>query len=189
MTRRIPFLLAVVTLAIAPACASDYQSLRGEIDSYTPPRPYPGLADGIDAAPAVLAPVAAADDFAVASQRLQDLAAQWERSIQHPEADNSFLVPADESLRALAGAAEDPAVAGKALGDGFSLQTLETLTLLRSPMIKTREAETRAAVEAFGQAEKIDAVLRRYASLTATSMAGGGMGAAPDFPFPGLLSL
>ena len=100
----------------------------------------------------------------------------------------SFLVPADDTLRALAGAAEDPDVAGKALGDGFSLQTLETLTLLRNPMIRTKEAEALAALEGFGQAEQIDVVLRRYASLTATSMAGGGM-AAPDFPFPTVLAL
>jgi len=189
MTRRILFLLAAVTLAIAPACASNYQSLKEEMDSYTPSRPYPGLTSGVDAAPAVPAPVAALDDFAVASQRLQALATQWEESLQRPEADNSFLVPAEETLRGLAGATEDSAVAGKALGDGFSLQTLETLTLLRNPMVKTKEAEARAAVEAFGQAEQIDAVLRRYASLTATSMAGGGMGAAPDFPFPAVLAL
>ena len=188
MTRRILFLLAAVTLVFAPACASNYQSLKEEMDSYTPSRPYPGLTSGVDAAPAVPAPVAALDDFAVASQRLQALATQWEESIQRPEADNSFLVPAEETLRELAGATEDPAVAGKALGEGFSLQTLETLTLLRNPMIKTREAETRAAIEVFGQAEQIDAVLRRYASLTATSMTGGGM-SAPDFPFPAVLAL
>jgi cobalt-zinc-cadmium efflux system outer membrane protein len=188
MTRRILLLLAAVTLAIAPACASNYQSLKEEMDAYTPPRPYPGLAGGVDAASAVPAPVAAVDNFAVASQRLQGLATQWEQSLQRPEAGSSFLVPADDSLRALAGAAADPNVAGKALGDGFSQQTLETLTLLRNPMIKAREAQTRAAVEAFGQAEQIDAVLRRYASLTATSMAGGGM-SAPDFPFPAGLTL
>jgi outer membrane protein TolC len=188
MTRRVLLLLAAVPLAIAPACASDYQSLKNEMDSYTPRRLSPGLTSGVVVAPAVPAPVAAVDEFAVASQRLHDLAAQWEQSIQRPEAGSSFLVPADDTLRALAGAAEDPAVAGKALGDGFSLTTLETLTLLRNPMIRTREAETRAAVEIFGQAEQIDAVLRRYASLTATSMADGGM-AAPDFPFPSVLAL
>ncbi len=134
-------------------------------------------------------PPAGTDDFAAASQRLRDLAAQWEHVLRLPEAAHSFIVPGDDALRALAGSAEDPAVAGKALGDGFSLQILETLTLLRNPMIKTKAAEARAAVEAFGQAEQIDAVLRRYASLTATSMAGGGMGAAPDFPFPAVLAL
>lgn len=188
MTRRILAPLAVVALAIASACASNYQSLKEEIGAYAPPRPYPGLTSGVVAGPAVPAPVAAADDFAVASQRLQDLATHWEQSIRHPAADNSFLVLADDSLRALAGAADDPGVAGQALGDGFSLQTLETLALLRNPMIKTKEAETRAAVEVFGQAEQIDVVLRRYASLTATSMSGGGM-AALDFPFPTVLSL
>ena len=188
MTRRILLLLAAVTMVTAPACASNYQSLKEEMDSYAPPRAYPGVAGGVAAAPAVSAPVTAVDDFAVASQRLRDLAAQWEQSLQRPEADSSFLVADEDTLRTLAGAAEDPDVAGKALGVGFSLETLEALTLLRNPMIKTREAETRAAVEVFGQAEQIDAVLRRYASLTATSMGGGGM-AAPDFPFPAVLTL
>ena len=188
MTRRILLLMAVVTLAIAPACASNYKELKGEMDSYAP-RSYSGPTRSVDAAPAVPTPVVAADDFAVASERLHALAAQWEQSLQRPESGSSFLVPKADILRALAGAAEDPDVAGKALVDGFSLTTLETLILLRNPMIKAKEAETRAAVEAFGQAEQIDAVLRRYASLAATSMTGGGMGAPSDFPFPSILAL
>ena len=134
-------------------------------------------------------PVAGAGQLAAASERLRDLAVQWEQTLGQRDEGTSFIVPGAELLSALAGAAADPAVAGKALGDGFSLQTLETLTLLRNPMIKSKEAETRAAVEVFGQAEQIDAVLRRYASLTATSMSGGGMGSAQDFPFPAVLAL
>ena len=188
MSKRIVLLLAVLTLAVQPACASKYKELKGEVDSYTPSPHYLALADGAAVKTPPPAQVAGTDEFAAASQRLRDLAAHWERTLLRPEAPASFIVPEADLLLALGGAAADPAVAGKALVDGFSLRTLETLTLLRNPMIKAREAETRAAVEAFGQAEQIDAVLRHYASLTATSMTGAGM-ATPDFPFPSILTL
>ncbi len=190
MSKRIGLLFAALALAVQPACASKYRTLKGEADAYTPSPLYLGLASGAPApAAAPATPLAEAGEFAAASLRLGDLAAQWELTLQRPEAADSFIVPEADLLRALAGAAADPAVAGQALGDGFSLQTLETLTLLRNPTIRTREAEARAAIEVFGQAEQIDAVLRRYAALTATSMAGGGMGAPPDFPFPAILAL
>lgn len=190
MRRRIPLLLVGFAIAITPACASNYRALMAEVESYTPPRPYPGLAGGPADAAAAPATSPAADDFAVAEQRLRDLAVQWEQSLQHPAADNAFLVPAADLRRTLAGGGADPDAAGRALGDGFSLQTLETLTLLRNPSIRTREAEVRAALEVFGQAGQIDAVLRRYAALTTTSMAGlGAMDAPPEFPFPAVLAL
>jgi outer membrane protein, heavy metal efflux system len=189
MSKRIVLLLAALMLVVQPACASKYKELQGEIDSYTPSTLYQGLAGGAAPNVAASAPHAGVDTFAEASERLRTLAAQWEQTLSRPEIGTSFLVPPADTLRTLAGAAENPEVVGKALGDGFSLQTLETLTLLRNPMIKTKENETRAAVEVFGQAEQIDTVLRRYAALTATSMTGGGMGAAPDFPFPAVLAL
>ncbi|MHB8834231.1 MAG: TolC family protein [Candidatus Methylomirabilia bacterium] len=189
MKTRIFLPLLALSLLVQPACASNYRSLKGEADSYSPPRLYQGLAGGNAAKVAAPTPVPGADDFAAASERLRELAAQGAQTLGRPEAGTSFIVPGADLLSALAGASDDAEVAGKALGDGFSLQTLETLTLLRSPMIKAREAEARAALEVFGQAEQIDAVLRRYASLTATSMAGGGMGVPPDFPFPAILAL
>jgi outer membrane protein TolC len=190
MTRRLPALLTMSVLAITPACASNYQTLSGELAAYAPARPYPGLAGHSAAAAASTEPSAVPDAFAAAAQRLQDLATQGELALQHPSAGASFLVPADDTLRALSGAAEDPDVASRALADGFSLQTLEALTLLRNPSVKTRAAEARAALETFGQAEQIDAVLRRYATLNASSMAGlGAMEPAPEFPFPAVLAL
>ena len=189
MNKRIVLLLAALTLAVQPACASKYQELKGEVDSYAPPPDYLGLAGGPAGTAAPPPPVAAADDFAVTAARLADLAEKWKQTLGRPEAGTSFIVPDDGLLRSLAGAAGDPGQAEQALGDGFSLRTLETLTLLRNPAIRTKEAEARAGLEVFGQAEQIDAVLRRYRSLIATSMAGGGMGTQPDFPFPAILAL
>jgi hypothetical protein len=187
--RNVLLLLAILTLAVQPACASRFQALKGEVDAYTPSPLYLGLAAGSTAQTTPPAPVAGADAFSAASQRLRELAAQWELTLGQRDAVSSFIVPGADLVSALAGAAADPDLAGRALGDGFSLQTLEMLTLLRNPMIRTKEAEARAAVEVFGQAEQIDAVLRRYSALTATSMAGGGMGTPPDFPFPAVLAL
>ena len=189
MNKRNVLLLATLMLVVQPACASDYGALKGEVDSYAPSPLYLSLTGGAATKKTPSPPVAGADDFAAAAQRLRDLAAQWELTLQRPEAAAAFIVPRADLLLSLTGAVEDPAVAGQALVDGFSLQTLETLTLLRNPTIRTKQAEARAAVEVFGQAEQIDAVLRRYASLSATSMAGSGMGVAQDFPFPAVLAL
>lgn len=189
MKQRFAIVLAALTLAVQPACASKYQSLKGEMDSFAPAPLYRGPAGEPTAVVIAAAPTAGSAEFATAAQRLRDLAALGEQAIGRQEEETSFIVPAAALTQALAGAAADPDDAGRALGDGFSLETLEILTLLRSPMVKAKEAETRATLAVFGQVEQIDAVLRRYASLTATSMTGGGMGAAPDFPFPAILAL
>ena len=140
MSKRIVLLLAALTLAVQPACASKYKELKGEIDSYAPSPLYQGLAGGAAANVAAPAPYAAVDDFAVASERLRIWPRSGSRRSVAPKSGPRSWCPRTTPCATLAGAAEDPDVAGKALGDGFSLQTLETLTLLRNPMIRTKEA-------------------------------------------------
>ena len=190
MNKRIALVLAALALAVQPACASRYQELKGEEQAFTPSPLVLGLAARTPEGPA--APTAApagADDFAAAARRQRDRAAQEELALRRPNAGNSFIVPAADVLRALSGAADDADAAGAALAAGFTLQTLEALTLLRNPMIKSKEAEARAGLEVFDQTGQIDAVLRRYSALTSTAMSGGGMSAPPDFPFPAILAL
>ncbi|HEY6000020.1 MAG TPA: TolC family protein, partial [bacterium] len=130
--------------------------------------------------------------FAAASERLHQLADEWSRALAGGDGAAAFLAPDAARLRELGAAATDEDAAGRALADGFSLETLEALTLLRSPMIAAKEREAKAALEGFDQAEQIDVVLRRYASLVAAGMGNGaaaGMARPPEFPFPGVLAL
>jgi len=189
MNRQILFLIAALTLAGQAACASNYSSLKEEVDSYAPSPQQLGLT-GVPAAPSTPpASIAAAADFTAVSNHLRERGAQWQQTLEQADPTGSFIVPEAAIMLSVADAAEDPVAAGKALGNGFALQTLEALTLLRNPTIRAKQAEARADLEVFGQAEQIDAVLRSYRTLTATSMAGGGMSAPPDFPFPAILAL
>lgn len=189
MKSRMPILLAVLLAAADAAGASEYEALRREIDDYAPPvlvRPAPPAADQGAAG----APGAGDEAFAAARQRLMQLAEEWRKTLASGESDAAFLRPAADRLRALAPAREDEHAAAAALADGFSLEALETLALLRSPMVATKEREAAAALEVFDQAEQIDVVLRRYASMTGAVMGGAaGMERPADFPFPSVLAL
>jgi outer membrane protein TolC len=175
--------LVVLVLAANAAVASEYDTLRQELDTYVPRSPVRATTVGT-------VPVTAAvpDAFTGASERLRELAHEWERALAAEAGEAAFFVPDAGRLRALSAAGTDEREAGSALSDGFTLETLEVLTLLRNPMIATKQREARAALEVFDQAEQIDAVLRRYSTLTSAAMAGG-MGLPSDFPFPSVLAL
>jgi len=134
--------------------------------------------------------VSGADAFTAASERLRQLALEWAQALARGPGETAFLMPGTDRLRALVAAGTDEEAAGQALAEGFSLETLEILALLRNPMIATKERDARAALEVFDQIEQIDVVLRRYASLTDAAMSGpGSMAQTPDFPFPAVLAL
>jgi outer membrane protein TolC len=181
---------AALALAAAPGCAGDYDALKKDVDAYQPPPLYQALRTPAPAPPAAPATAPADASFAAAADGLRQLAAEWERTLDSGTGPEPFLPPDPERRRALAPAAADAAAAGAALADDFTLETLEQLALLRNPGVRAKERGARAAVDVFGQAEQIDAVLRRYSSLLATSMGGpGAMDAPADFPFPSVLAL
>jgi outer membrane protein TolC len=189
--------LSVALPVAAPATAAwpfgaDDRGLLEEVDRYRPPawllaRPVPPPKAPEGGAPP--------DEFDAQILRLRDLKAGWEKALASPAAEESFLVPEPERLARLKSAATDAAAAEKALSDGFSLEELETLALLRNPGVASKERGLLAVLEGYTQFENLDTILRRYAAFTSSLMTGIGPMDSPDamirarFPFPGVLAL
>lgn len=187
------FMLAALLLAAPHPAQADYGSLLHEMEDYQPPGLMTSqLATRPEPAPA---PGSAADnEFDNQVSSLQQRQAEWQQSLTESKADTAFYHPDSALTLTLQAAATDPAAAAKALATGFSLETLETLVLLRSPAIQSKESEFRAVLEGYSQVEDLDTSLRRYATLTKSLMTGVGGMSNPDavslkFPFPGLLAL
>lgn len=183
--------LALVLLAL-PAHAG-YRELTREIDAYQPP---PLYRDGVRA-PAAADLAAAVEDGAAFAAQLDALRAaqtQWQAALQNPAPQQRFYVPAAENLARLAVVDEDPDAAAEALGDGFSLETLETLVWLRHPGIAAAERQLRAALQRYDQAANLDEILRQYQAFTEAVMPDVGpmKGREPpqmSFPYPDMVAL
>ncbi|MBI5440883.1 MAG: TolC family protein, partial [Deltaproteobacteria bacterium] len=171
-----------------------YRDLSRELDAYEPPTLYQSQATGKPGAAVQRGPSPSDAEFQAEVARLRELQARWEKTLTEPVAQDAFYAPEPSRLEALRPAANDAATTEKALADGFTLETLETLALLRSPAIQSKERELRAALEGYSQVENLDSILRRYTVFTASLMAGVGSAESPDapalkFPFPGVLAL
>jgi outer membrane protein TolC len=171
---------------------ADYGAMVREMDSYQPPAVVAGQ---MRAQPPLIAPLMpTVDPFAEQIAVLKAQQAIREQAMVAPSAADAFIRPDPGRLAALQPTAENDEAAAKALADGFTLETLEILVLLRSPEIKAKEAEYRAVLAGYSQVENLDTILRRYASFTKSVMTGVGGMTNPDpvawkFPFPGVLAL
>lgn len=178
----------------ASAAQPGYRDLRRELEAYEPPalyRPQPG-APAASGAPAAPSPSEA--EFQGEVARLRELRRSWEQTLDGAGTEPVFCAPEAARLAELRPAATDALAAERALADGFTLETLEALTWLRSPSVQAKEREVRAALEGYSQVENLDTILRRYTAFTASLMAGVGSAERPDapavqFPFPGVLAL
>lgn len=187
--------LAMVTLCLAMGHGAwaGYRDLRREMDGYQPPAVVASqLRPRLLAAATPASP--SEDEFKAQVVALNQQRLGWEKSLAEPELTPSFFIPAAGAIEKLQTAAKDPAVAAKALANGFTLETLEVLVLLRSPEIQAKESELKAVLEGYSQAEDLDTILRRYASFIKSLMTGVGGMSNPDpvtfkFPFPGVLAL
>jgi cobalt-zinc-cadmium efflux system outer membrane protein len=164
--------------------ACGYRDLKQDMDAYAPPAllqqaqaskpPVTGESDAFEAETATIA-------------RLRD---RWEKAV-------------DETVSSVGGADVQPAVIEAATDDAltlnllrspFSLQTVQSLILLRNPSIKAATDRLRAALEGFDQVTQLDEILRQYSAFTESVMAGVGPMRGADniqmkFPFPGVTAL
>lgn len=183
---------AVLLLVTGPAQGrADYKTLLREMEGYLPPAV---VAAQLTPRPAVTPVLPPDNEFQGQVVALQKRQREWGKALADPRPTDSFLVPPAGLLSTLRPAANNPAIAEKALARGFTLETLEVLVLLRSPEVQAKEREFRAVLEGYSQAEDLDTILRRYASLTKSVMTGVGGMTNPDpvtfkFPFPGVLAL
>ncbi len=188
-----PLLCAALLLTVAPEVQAGYGTLLREMAEYQPP---PVVAASLTAQPVspAPAPVPGEEEFQAQVAALRQRQGEWLKALNAPQPEASFLTPDPALLATLRSAAKDDDAAAKALTGPFSLQTLETLVLLRSSAVKARESELKAVLEGYSQAEALDTILRRYASLTKSVMPVVGGMSNPDplpfkFPFPGVLAL
>ncbi|UCF91225.1 MAG: TolC family protein [Desulfobacterales bacterium] len=189
MTHRCLF-PATLALLITVAACTGYRDLKKEMQAYKPPS-YAGVQEQPRAArsrPTV------DTGFVAAQKRLEEAKAHWEKSLTAPAEDTLFHRPAPAIQESLRPAGSDDDRTADALQNGFSLETLETLTLLRNPGIQAAENRFRGALETFSQVAALDEILRQYTAFTEALMTGIGPMKGQDpvqmkFPFPGVLSL
>ncbi len=194
----LPCMIIFLLIALFPPLAfAGYQDLKKEYESHEPPLHLKNLT-GKGSEPSSLEPAPVADgraeNFEVEKARVEKLRERWTAFLDQDLPETTFFQPDPEALRRLRGAGEDPGEAARALGDGFSPETLEILALLRSPAIRSAENKLRAAAESFTQVTDLDEVLRRYTAFTEGLMTGvgpmvGGDSIRMKFPFPGVMSL
>ncbi len=176
--------LAVV--AAAPALAG-YDNLRRDFDSWKPP------AYAVIPPPALPVPASAKeDDFARGIKGLEEKKNGWETAIGAATTKDSFYFPDPDVLKKLGPATVNDAAAADSLADGFTLETLEALALLRSPVVSSSQRSFRAALEGYSQVANLDEMLRAYSAFTGALMTtAGGMNESPAmrFPFPAATAL
>ena len=190
--KKVFFLLwALGMTIIIPSCAR-HRELIKTWERYEPPAFYrdyakPGLAKGIPPSPTDR-------DFEKEVQRLKERKKGWEESLKVPEKEDGFYRPDAARLNALLPAGKEPSLAEEVLAEGFTLEDLENLALLRNPGLKGAERNLRASIETYSQVWNLDEILRQYSALTEGLMTGigpmeGGESMEAKFPFPGILAL
>ena len=186
----LPYLFAWFWILWALPVGADYRTLKQAYDSYTPPS-FGLFEEGRQPEPEKR-PLD--QDMLVEKRRIQEAVSLWEKSIQHPDGLPVFFRPDPHVLQQLEKIKGDDKAVSDLLKQGFSLETLEVLTLLRQPGIRAAEDRMRAAIEGIRQVTALDDILRQYAAFTEGVMTGVGpmKGKEPiemRFPFPGVLSL
>lgn len=183
----------IVFLAATANAQAGYETLRHELEGYHPPvLSASQMTPSAVPTPATIQP--APSEFQTQIDALNQRQDEWRQALTAPKTDEVFYPPNPGLITALQATANDPAAAAQALSTGFTLETLETLVLLRNPAIQARESQFKAVLEGYSQVEDLDTSLRQYATLTKSLMTGVGGMTNPDqvalkFPFPGLLAL
>ncbi len=179
----------LIVLIAAQACTG-YRDLKNEIEAYRPPSYSPAQTlPGADPANPL-----ADNGFMAAKKRMVEAQSRWEKALTSPDEKTLFFRPDLKILEPLRPAGDDDSAATAALQAGFSLGTLEALTLLRNPGIEAATNRFQGTVEKFSQVANLDEILRQYTAFTEGLMTGIGPMKGRDpvemkFPFPGVMSL
>jgi hypothetical protein len=182
-------MVALLLLFVSPAHAT-YREMKQQIETYSPPTYFLDL---IHPSQDREEP-AQGSEFTIDRQKIEEIKTKWQKSISTADRGPVFFRPDDQLLRSLRPAGSDAHAAGDALGRKFTIATLETLALLRSPRVKAAENRLRATIEAFSQVNNLDEILQQYTAFTEGVKTGVGPMKGKDpvkvkFPFPGVLSL
>lgn len=183
---------AIAWMLFAAGCGSGYQGMSSEVDAYRPPSYFQSLTS----APPYPEPSRAATVSPRNEARRQIAGMQQKsRKISEPfTAANPFFRPDPARFQRLSRQARSDADAAAFLKSGYTLETLEVLTLIRNPGIHGAERRVEAERQAFSQVADLDAVLEQYTAFTEGLMTGVGPMKGRDsvrmkFPFPGVTAL
>ena len=182
-----PWALALLTFSVG---CSSYSQLSNDYDDYRPP------VYAVSSEPERPEQAGSSDEtgFDLEKRRISQAKALWEKALEAPRNEATFFRPPSLLLKSLEPAAMDATTASATLTPRFSLETLETLTILRNPGIKAGKNKARAAVDSYSQVIALDDILREYTAFTEGLMTGVGAlkgknSMKTKFPFPGVLSL
>jgi outer membrane protein TolC len=184
-------LIVAVGLALASDGVAGYRDLKKEIDGYQPTalaRTKMDLAEPAE----ITGPGHGTDRWT--EQIFNTARSKWTRALTLETDPQGFYRPGAEALAVLGPGTVDASKAIQALGSRFSLETLETLAILRNPSIAAAALKFRATLEAFGQIQALDEMLVTYSAFTKSLMVGIGPMKGRDpiamkFPFPGISAL
>jgi len=191
---------AAAALLLGLQACGGYHALSEEVEGYRPGGLYlaaveaPADQETPDAGDEEASPPGPAGDFATETARLEQKRILWRRSIEAAEYEGAFFRPDPRLRNRLAPLAHDDAGTIGALSEGFDLETLRTLVLLRNPGVRAAEERFLGTLERYGQAANLDEILRQYSAFTEGQMTGVGpmKGREPldmSFPFPGMTAL
>ncbi len=191
MKRRI-FLISVLGVMIFIQACTGYRDLTKSYESYEATPFYrdnakPGMARQISSTPVD-------QGFEKEVLKLKEEKKKWEDALKVPKKEDGFYRPDLSRFSALLPAGKDSSLARQVLANGFALEDLEILALLRNPGVKAGERNLRASIEAYSQVSNLDEILRQYTSFTEGLMTGVGPMVGEEsmevkFPFPGVLAL
>lgn len=190
--KMIPGSVFLMLLLMVGGCAGDYFEMASEMKDYRPPAYFQSLSDtGRFSEPKTVDLHPAGHEGRMPAAAMQK---KWPQSSITAGAAKPFFRPEPGRLQALSKAAGSNAGTAKVLRDGYTLQTLEVLTLIRNPGIHAAESRVQAERQAFSQVSDLDAVLEQYTAFTEGLMTGVGPMKGKDsirmkFPFPGVTSL
>ena len=183
-------LMVALLLLFVSQTHATYRDMKQQIETYSPPAYFLDLTQP----PQEREEPSRGSEFATDRQKIEEIKSKWQKSLSSADRGPVFFRPDDQLLRSLRPAGFDSQAAGDALRGKFTLATLETLALLRSPRVKAAENRLRASFEAFSQVQNLDEILRQYTAFTEGLKTGIGPMKGKDpvamkFPFPGVLSL
>jgi hypothetical protein len=161
MSRNYLIVYILVVLFASPTHAG-YRKMRKEIETYKPPSVFQISEDSdrdkiettVDT------------NFMEELEKIREIKVKWEKSLKATDEDFSFIRPDPDRLAELHPAKFDLNKAVEAMKDEYSLETLETLVLLRNPGVMAAENRFQASVEMFSQVSTLDEILRQYTAFT-----------------------
>lgn len=182
--KSLPLTVAGLVLVGATGSPAGYRDLKQDMENYTPP--------AMLQQPTVSAPEVIQDSDAFEGEKTAIEAARdrWKKTL-----DSNMLHAGDSPIpSAIVVAAADDALTIAELRERFSLQTTQSLILLRNASITGATARLKASLEGFDQVTQLDEILRQYSAFTESVMAGVGPMRGSDsirmkFPFPGVTAL